>query len=83
MCKIKLKKNAKVTEFNPTNLLLDENLIAKAIWECLKNNDPEGVIEVIKIHLETINKLKGTKSLSFKGKNPTIKSLAKFIGQCI
>ncbi len=40
-------------EYNPINDLLDEQLIAKAIWECLKENDPDGVIE---IHLSAKNK---------------------------
>src|SRR5580704_6591848 len=54
--KMKLKKNAKVIEYSPTQELLDETFIAKAVWECLKNNDPEGVIEIIETHLEIVNK---------------------------
>lgn len=36
--------------------LLDEKLIAKAIWECLKVNDPDGVIEILEAHISAKNK---------------------------
>jgi hypothetical protein len=35
---------------------LDEELIGRAIWDFLKNGDSEGVIEVIRIYLEAVNK---------------------------
>ncbi len=85
---MKLKKNAKVKEYSPTQELLDETFIAKAVWECLKNNDPEGVIEIIETHLEIVNKVKATQKNelsrstmyhALKGKNPTIKTLAKMV----
>ena len=41
---------------SPTEELLDENFIGKAILECLKNNDSEGVMEVISIYFNTLNK---------------------------
>lgn len=85
---MKLKKNANLIEYSPSQELLNEDLIAKAIWECLKNNDPEGVMEVIEAHLEMINKLRAAEQFdlprstmynAFKGKNPTIKTLAKLV----
>ncbi len=36
---VKLKKQPR--EYNPTKDLLNEQLIAKAVWECLKENDPD------------------------------------------
>jgi len=56
---LKLKKNAKVSEHGATERLLDENFIAQAIWECLKNNDPQGVIEIIETHLEVSSPKRG------------------------
>ena len=53
---IKLKKNAQIIDYSPTKELLNEDFIEKAVWECLKNNDPEGVIEVIEAHLQESNK---------------------------
>jgi DNA-binding phage protein len=85
---MKLKKNAKVIEYSPTQELLNETFIARAVWECLKNNDPEGVIEIIETHLEIVNKTqnaqknelsRSTLYHALKGKNPTIKTLAKMV----
>lgn len=86
--KVKLKSGTGLIEYSPTQELLDEQFIAIAIWDCLKNNDPEGVVEVIQAHLSVINKQKlaKEKNLSrstlynaFKGKNPTIRTLAKMV----
>lgn len=74
--------------FDPTEELLDENFIGKAILECLQNNDPEGVMEVVAIYLNALNKAKSAQDVnlsrstlyhSLKKKNPTIKTLAKLI----
>jgi DNA-binding phage protein len=84
-------KHAKLIPYSPTQELLDEKFIALAIWECFKNNDPEGVIEVIQAHLEVVNKSRAAKEIdlprssmynAIKGKNPTIKTLAKIINCC-
>lgn len=84
--KIKLKKNPR--EYNPTKDLLDEHLIAEAIWECLKEDDPNGVIEILEAHLSAKNKSKLAKESNlgrttiyhaFKSKNPTLHTLAKLI----
>lgn len=89
--KLKLKKGAPVTECSATERLLDENFIAQAVWECLKNNDPEGVVEIIETHLEIVNKVKAAQATklsratmyhALKGKNPTVKTLAKLVNCC-
>ncbi len=86
--KLKIKKNAEVVAFSPTRELLNENFLGRAIIECLKNNDPEGVIEIISTYLETINKMQSAQQVSLsrstlyhslKGKNPTLKTLAKLM----
>lgn len=86
--KLLLKKGAKVRKHSPTKTLADERLISKAIWECLKNNDPEGVIEVLEAHIEAVNKLKFSKEADIPrttlyhvlhSKNPTLKTLAKVV----
>jgi len=88
---MKLKKGAPVKKYSPTQELLDEDFIAKAVWECLKNNDPQGVIEIIETHLELINKVKASEEHelsrstmyhAIRGKNPTIKTLAKLVNCC-
>ncbi|MBI5345606.1 MAG: hypothetical protein HZB76_00450 [Chlamydiae bacterium] len=51
-----IKSGMGVDTYNPTEALLDEERIGRAIWECLKNGDSEGVIEIIQIHLEACTK---------------------------
>lgn len=77
-----------LAEHDPTKTLLDEDLIARAIWSCLKNNDPEGVIEMIEAHTYAKNITSAAKDSdlprttlyhAFKGKNPTVKTLAKMV----
>jgi hypothetical protein len=36
---------------NATERLLDKNFIGRAIIECLKNNDPQGVIEILTAYI--------------------------------
>lgn len=87
---IKLKK--KPSEYDPMKDLLDEQLIAKAIWECLKDNDPDGVIEVLEAHLRAKNKSKLAREHdlprttfyhAFKNKNPTLHTLAKLVNAVV
>jgi DNA-binding phage protein len=83
-----LKSNLGVDLYNPTEALLDEERIGRAIWECLKNGDSEGVVEIIQIYIDACNKAqlskddqlpKTTLYHCFKSKNPTIKTLAKIV----
>lgn len=84
----KLKPGATIKEINPTLALADETLISKAIWECLKNNDPKGVFEVLEAHFEAVSMLKFSKESHIPratlyhvlhSKNPTLKTLAKVV----
>lgn len=87
----KFKAGMKLKPYNPTKALLDEDRIGRAIWECLKNEDTEGVIEVISIHLEAKNKAqlieqtnipKTTFYHTLRSKNPTLRTLAKLVHAC-
>lgn len=89
---LKLRKNTSVRESNPREELLDEELIGRAVWECLKEGDSEGVIEVIRTYLEAVNKTamaresamaRSTMYHTLKSKNPTIKTLAKLVHACL
>ncbi len=75
-------------QYDPMKDLLDEELIAKAVWECLKENDPDGVIEILEAHIQAKNKSQLAKEHdlprttlyhAFKSKNPTLHTLAKLI----
>ena len=77
-----------ITAFNPAETLEDIKLIGAAIMECLIENDPDGVMEVVESHLEAINKSKFLKEAGvprstmynlLRMKNPTIRTLAKIM----
>ena len=89
---MKLRKGTGIRESNPREELLNEELIGRAIWECLKEGDSEGVIEVIRIYLEAVNKTqiakendmaRSTMYHTLKSKNPTVRTLAKLVHACI
>ena len=88
MSKLRLKKGVKLAKHDPFKALLNEKLIAQAFWECLKENDPEGAMEIITAHLTALNKVQFAKESeiprstvyhSMKSKNPTLKTVAKLI----
>ena len=60
-----LKANSGLIAYDPIKEITNQNFIGKAILECLINNDPEGVMEVIKIYLETLEKIQ-VKRFRFK-----------------
>ena len=83
---IKFKK--KTREYDPLKDLLDEELIAQAVWECLRENDPEGVIEILEAHISAKNKSQPFKEHglsrttmyhAFRSRNPTLHTLAKLV----
>lgn len=89
--KLKIKSKSDLIPYSPTEELLDETFTAQAVWECLKNNDPEGVVEIIQAHLRVVNKSKAAKERNLprpsmynaiKGKNPKIRTLAKLVNCC-
>jgi DNA-binding phage protein len=86
--KINLNKAKGVHKSTPTEDLLDREQTGLAMLECLENNDPDGVIEVIGIYLAAVNKTKlraeidlpkSTMYSIFKHRNPTLKTLAKVL----
>lgn len=77
-----------IQAYSPTKRLLDKNFVGAAILECLSNNDPEGVMEVLEMYLDTLNKTQTAKQThlprstlyhSLKKRNPTVKTLAKLV----
>lgn len=84
---LKIKKGVKVKKFNPDQYL-SADFIGAAIMECLLNNDPEGIVELLTIYMEEHNKVELLKKAhvprstiyqAFRHKNPTIKTLAKIV----
>lgn len=84
---MKIKKNVKTNKFEPEKYLSKE-FIGTAIMECLLNNDPEGIVDLLEIYMDEQNKVvflkeanvaRSTAYQVLKNKNPTIKTLAKIV----
>ena len=85
---IVLREDAKVSEHDPMPYLLDTNKMGAAIMECLIENDTEGALEVLENYLDAVNRTQFLKKAKiprstaynmFKGRNPTLKTLAKIM----
>lgn len=85
---VNLNKVKGLKRANPLKELADQEKIAMAIFECLLNNDPEGVMEMVEIYLSALNKTKlrrethlhkSTMYSALKHRNPTIKTLSKIM----
>ncbi len=86
---MKLRDGAVLKRVNSAARLRDQELIFKALWQCLVEQDIESFKEVLRGHLEAVNK----RELSEKAKtsrrtlhrilskegNPTLKSISKVI----
>lgn len=90
MSKLKIRDDSGVLEHDPLKELLDETFIDAAIMECLKNNDPEGAMEVLRIYMNALNCAKNelfaeaklpitTAYHSLRSKNPTLKTFSKLM----
>jgi len=87
--RLNLKDHPELEAFSPTEKLGCEEFIAQVLWECLKNNDPEGVLEAVAAFIHAKNKLALTKRSGLprstlydtlkKKANPTLKTLAHLI----
>src|SRR5947207_5673408 len=85
---LKIRKNAGVVEHDLLKEFLNEEFIHAAIMECLKNNDPEGAMEILQIYINALHKAKKelfteaqvpktTAYHSLRSKNPTLKTFSK------
>lgn len=88
LAKLDLDKVPGLRRAEPLKYLTDPQNIANAVFECLMNNDPEGVMEMIDIYLDAVNKAKHMKDANIpkstmysalKHRNPTLKTLAKIM----
>jgi DNA-binding phage protein len=89
---LRIKDFKGIKKVNPLNYLTNEENVGLAILECLQNNDPEGVMEAISVYVNALDKAKirekgelskSTFYHSLKNKNPTLKTLAKFVSSCL
>lgn len=88
---LRIKKGAKVKKFDPDKYL-SKDFIGAAIMECLLNNDPEGIVELLSIYLSEHNKAeifkeakvsRSTVYQAFRHRNPTIRTLAKIVSTAV
>lgn len=88
---VHLKNRRGLFEFNPDIRLQKPEVIARALWGCLVENDIEAFKEILRSHLEVVNKNTLAKKagiprrtlfrmLSPEG-NPTLENLGKIIHQ--
>ena len=86
--KFKFREGINLNKYDPIKKLLDQDFVAKAIWDCLKSDDPEGVLEILESYFDIVNKTQVCKKTNlsrttfykaFKNGNPTLKTLAKLI----
>jgi probable addiction module antidote protein len=73
---------------DPDKNLKDPKFVGAALLQCLRDNDPEGVMEVLAVYLSTLNKSKLSREeglhrqtlySAFKRGNPTVRTLAKIV----
>ena len=86
---VSLKNRKGILEFNPDVRLQKPEVIAHALWQCLVENDIDAFKEILRSHLEVVNKDTLAKKagiprrtlfrmLSPEG-NPTLENLGKII----
>lgn len=90
--KLKIKNWDGITKCNPEDTLLDEKLVANAIFECLKENDTEALMEILDSYLSALNRSKFSRDKkiprstiyhSLRKRNPTIKTLARIVNATV
>lgn len=88
---VKLKNRAGILDYNPNDRLQKPEIVAQALWQCLVENDIDAFKEILRSHLEVVNKDTLAKKagipkrtlfrmLSPEG-NPTLENLGKIIHQ--
>jgi probable addiction module antidote protein len=84
-----LKKSTAVIEHNPTSRLKNKRYVAQALIECLREGDSEAFKEILRSHLDVINKSKFAEKTKIsertlyrmvsKGGNPTLENIARVV----
>ncbi|NGX45772.1 MAG: hypothetical protein K940chlam2_00952 [Chlamydiae bacterium] len=90
---ISLKSRKGLKELSAAKELQDEELIVRALLECLKENDSDGVIDVLNAHLLGVNKSEFAQEAGISRstlydilhgrKNPTLRVLVSCISEVL
>jgi len=89
MPSLKAKNKSELTSFGASKRIKNKKYISQALWECLVANDTEAFKEILRAHLELINKDEFAEAagisrrtlfriLSADG-NPTLANISKII----
>ena len=88
---LKTKNKKKFTEFKASKRMKNKKYISKALLECLAANDTEEFKEILRVHLELVNKKEFAKKAGIskrslfrilsKNGNPTLNNISKIIFQ--
>ncbi len=88
---VKLKNRKGILEFDPDVRIQKPEVIAHALWECLVENDIEAFKEILRSHLEVVNKDTFSKRAGISRRtlfrmlspdgNPTLENLGKIVHQ--
>jgi len=86
---VKLKKKQKLKKFNATKRMQDKDYISDALWECLVASDVDGFKEIMRTHLELVNKDEFAKEIGVSRRtlfrmlseegNPTLENISKLV----
>ncbi len=86
--KMKNKKSG-IVQFNSVKKVKNKKYISKALWECIIANDTTGFKEIMRAHLELVQKKEFTKKTGLSQKvlsrivskkgNPTLNNISKVI----
>ena len=88
---LKVKGKTQFVEFKASKRIKDKKYVSKALLECLTANDTEGFKEILRAHLELVNKEEFAKKAGVskrslfrilsKDGNPTLNNISKIIFQ--
>jgi len=86
---MRLKHDQKVTRAEPTKHLADREFIAKAIADCLLDGDIDALKEIVKTHIEAVDKTRLAENVGMSRSaiyaalsptgNPTIKTIGAIL----
>ena len=86
---LKLKTGIKTSSFKASKRMKDKDYISQALWECLIAGDPDGFKEILKTHLDLVNKEEFAKETGISRRtlfrmlsedgNPTLDNISKII----
>jgi len=89
MPSFKAKNKSELTSFGASKRIKNKKYVSQALWECLVADDAEGFKEILRAHLELINKDEFAESAGISRRtlfrmlsedgNPTLDNISKII----